>query len=378
MIRAGHIAAGEVDERSIEEVRARDLEGFDQCHFFAGIGTWSAALRAAGWADDTPVWSGSCPCQSFSASGKRGGFSDPRHLWPAWFRLIRECRPDTVFGEQVAAKGGLAWLDVVSADLEGEGYAVGTADTCAAGFGAPHIRQRLYFVADCAISRKRSIPARSREEGGGATDIDGRCGIGSMDYAAAQRLSLRARGESRGEAHTGVKRLGEAGILDDADKPGLQGRHEITGAGGGECAAGPQGVISGMGDAEHFGHNPQEQGSSRPCSDGARGRIFDGAGPVNGFWRDAEWVPCRNPNVPGAVDWRPVEPGTFPLAYGLPRGMGTLPSGIRKLAEMAGLSQNSLREAKAFRRRTLQGYGNAIVPQQAEAFIRAYLETRCW
>src|SRR5208282_2770454 len=84
----------------------------------------------------------------FSASGKRGGFSDRRHLWPSWFRLIREYRPDTIFGEQVASKDGLAWLDVVSADLEGAGYAIGAADLCAAGVGAPHIRQRLYFVAE--------------------------------------------------------------------------------------------------------------------------------------------------------------------------------------------------------------------------------------
>ena len=147
----GVIAAGEVDERSIEEVQPQDLAGFAQCHFFAGIGGWSLALRTAGWPDDSPVWTGSCPCQSFSASGKRTGFGDQRHLWPAWFRLIRECGPDTIFGEQVASNDGLAWLDVVSADLEGAGYAVGAADLCAAGVGAPHIRQRLYFVAHAEL-----------------------------------------------------------------------------------------------------------------------------------------------------------------------------------------------------------------------------------
>src|SRR6516164_1612756 len=146
LIKEGLIADGEVDERSITEVRPEDVRGFTQCHWFAGIGVWSYALRNAGWPDDTAVWTGSCPCQGFSASGKRQGFSDQRHLWPAWFRLILECRPHTIFGEQVAGKDGLAWLDVVSADLEGAGYAVGACDTCAAGVGAPHIRQRLYFV----------------------------------------------------------------------------------------------------------------------------------------------------------------------------------------------------------------------------------------
>jgi hypothetical protein len=54
LIDAGHIAPGVVDTRSIEEVTANDLKGFTQCHFFAGIGVWSYALRRAGWSDDRP------------------------------------------------------------------------------------------------------------------------------------------------------------------------------------------------------------------------------------------------------------------------------------------------------------------------------------
>jgi hypothetical protein len=41
LIKAGLIADGEVDERSIADVRPDDLRGFTQCHFFAGIGGWS-------------------------------------------------------------------------------------------------------------------------------------------------------------------------------------------------------------------------------------------------------------------------------------------------------------------------------------------------
>ncbi len=103
LIAAGHIAPGEVDERSIEDVTPDDLRGFTQCHFFAGIGVWSHSLRLAGWPDDRPVWTGSCPCQPFSAAGKGDGFADERHLWPHFFHLISERRPQHVFGEQVAA-----------------------------------------------------------------------------------------------------------------------------------------------------------------------------------------------------------------------------------------------------------------------------------
>lgn len=145
LIRAGLVASGEVDQRSIEDVRPGDLRGFTQCHFFAGIGGWSYALRIAGWPDDRPVWTGSCPCQPFSQAGKGEGFADERHLWPAWHWLIQQCRPAIVFGEQVA-RGGMEWLDLVSSDLEGADYAFGAAVIPACSVGAPHIRERSFWV----------------------------------------------------------------------------------------------------------------------------------------------------------------------------------------------------------------------------------------
>lgn len=54
LIAAGHIAYGHVDERSIVDVRANDLAGFVQCHFFAGLGGWPLAFRLAGWPDSRP------------------------------------------------------------------------------------------------------------------------------------------------------------------------------------------------------------------------------------------------------------------------------------------------------------------------------------
>lgn len=146
LIEEGEIAYGVVDERSITEVQPDDLRGFTQCHFFAGVGLWSLCLRRAGWPDDRPVWTGSCPCGPFSAAGLRKGFDDPRHLWPQWFRLIRVCRPDVVLGEQ--SDQALAWLDLVQADMEAAGYAIGSAVIPAAGFGGAHERHRIGFVAD--------------------------------------------------------------------------------------------------------------------------------------------------------------------------------------------------------------------------------------
>lgn len=146
LIAEGLIADGHVDERSIADVSADDLAGYRQCHFFAGIGGWSLALRLAGWPDDRPVWTGSCPCQPFSsaARGRNKRTSSRRHLWPEWHRLIRACRPRVVLGEQVASAAD--WAIEVRDDMEGDGYEVWFADIPAGAVGADHIRRRLWLV----------------------------------------------------------------------------------------------------------------------------------------------------------------------------------------------------------------------------------------
>lgn len=187
LIKAGHIADGEVDERSIREVASKDVAGFTQCHFFAGIGVWSYSLRCAGWPDSRPVWTGSCPCQPFSTAGKQAGFADERHLWPVWFNLIKERRPDSIFGEQVASKDGLAWLDLVLSDLESADYAAGAIDLCAAGIGAPHIRQRLWIVADSDIS---GLEGRGGGSGSGDQQSAGPHGVDSF-WSASDWIQCR-------------------------------------------------------------------------------------------------------------------------------------------------------------------------------------------
>lgn len=249
---AGMITPGTIDNRSIEDVIPAEVAGFDRVHFFAGIGIWDYALTRAGWTG--PAWTGSCPCQPFSQAGQSGGVADERHLWPAFFHLIDECRPPVVLGEQVASKDGLGWLDIVSTDLEGAGYACGSVDLCACGLGAPHIRQRLWFVgladADCG-ERDGFAGGKGRERDGAA--------------------SGRQQGYGKSE------RRWEAGELADADSSGRLARVvAATGARHGRSF-----IADGRGD--------------RP-------------GPTNGVWRDADWLLCRDGK------WRPAQSEIFPLA----------------------------------------------------------------
>ncbi|EBG0005969.1 DNA cytosine methyltransferase [Salmonella enterica subsp. enterica serovar Newport] len=301
LIAGGHIAPGEVDERSIEDVTPDDLRGFTQCHFFAGIGVWSHSLRLAGWPDDKPVWTGSCPCQPFSAAGKGDGFADERHLWPHFFHLISECRPQHVFGEQVAAGNANAWFDLVQADLEGVGYAFGLVPFTSAGIGAPHIRERAYWVANSGGERLNRIDSLlQREECGRVTEsvleASRDRNAGSVANTNGER-SQRERENCHQERWEGS----------DVRQAGLR------------CGTG---VISTL--------------------------------EVNGFWRDADWLLCRDGK------WRPVEPGTFPLVDGAAARLGRVESGVARVASSNRVGR-------------LKGYGNAINAQAAAEFIRAYM-----
>jgi len=141
LIKAGLIADGEVDERDIRDVTAADVRGFIQCHFFAGICGWSYALRLAGWPDDRPVWTFSCPCQRLSSATRGRAVADD--LWPEQRRLIDTGRPRVFFGEQVPAR---EWFDWLCSDVGALGYEIGAAVLPAVGVGHDHARPRVYFV----------------------------------------------------------------------------------------------------------------------------------------------------------------------------------------------------------------------------------------
>ena len=384
------IAEGDVDDRSIRDVAPGDLKGYTQCHFFAGIGVWSYALRLAGWPDDRPVWTGSCPCQPFSAAGKGAGFADERHLWPEFYRLISECRPPVVFGEQVASKDGLGWLDTVQSDMEASGYAIGAADLCAAGVGAPHIRQRLWFVGERLdnTTGARHLGALARAEGEARDEArlrlsgEGR-GSGGLGHHHHQGLEGQWRGHQAEGGRLGAVRpvaeTGELGGLADAVRGGTghgPGKSLGTEAAadsedghlpGERLRAGVEGSLCGLEHTSSLGWERRQtpapghddDGSAPGGAEGQHGaglagphRLHqDGARPADGQWRAADWLFCRDGK------WRPVEPGTFPLVNGSAFKLG---SG----SALEGRSRVGM----------LKAYGNAIVASVAQEFIAAFME----
>jgi DNA (cytosine-5)-methyltransferase 1 len=254
LIAQGLIPPGNVDTRSITEIKPHELTRYTQCHFFAGIGGWSYALELAGWESSRKVWTGSCPCQPFSSAGKQLAQADERHLWPVFFNLIRECRPEFVFGEQVASAIGKGWLDGVSADLESAGYACGAAVLGAHSVGSPHIRQRLYWVAD---------------SNGGGRHPNGLTG----------RLpEVRATRTDFGVSASGASSLSGADGLADA------------------------------GCERHAGHGDDGHEPGRIDTDASRP-----VAPAGGnSWSAFDLIPCADGKA------RRIEPGLAPLAHGIP------------------------------------------------------------
>jgi DNA (cytosine-5)-methyltransferase 1 len=229
LIDAGLIPPGDVDDRSIADVRPKDLEGYTQAHWFCGLGGWAYAARLAGWPDDKELWTGSCPCQPFSVAGSQKGFTDERHLWPVWKRLIAKRRPRWVVGEQVASAA--PWLRLVRSDLERMGYAVGCLPVEAASAGACHKRDRYWFVAH---ADQPGAGAGRLQRGGQQRGAGGAPQARALEHAPVER---RRQGELRG----GRPAAAGAGVLGDADQPGSQGRG-VHSERVGQRAAGPPGL----------------------------------------------------------------------------------------------------------------------------------------
>lgn len=362
LIRAGEIPEGDVDERSILDIRPSDLAGYRRVHFFAGIGGWAEALRLAEWPDDVPVWTGSPPCQPLSVAGKRLGRDDPRHLAPHFCSLVRAARPGLLFGEQVASADVFgktakpsrsntgnppqwAWIDDLSDRLEAARYAVGANDFPSAGVGAPHIRQRTLFGAashewladsdSLGWIGRWSVGAGRRDEPANIRS-DGRLVHGQLSAPERQRQhgwqGLREQEAARPAGRCLADRLEPAG----SDAGVLRG-----------------GAVGGVGNAIMPRRQPESNGRGSYGSGMEQaGRVSEQlgqagihtnpeppAGPTNGFWSDSDWLLCRDGK------WRPAQSSIFPLAHGVQGRVGML-----------------------------RGAGNAINPHAAAQFIRAFRE----
>lgn len=391
------IPEGIVDDRSIEDVQSKDLKEFNQCHFFAGIGGWAYALQLARWNSDRPVWTGSCPCQSFSVAGQRKGADDERNLWPQWFRLIRESRPATIFGEQVVGAIGFGWLDAVATDLEACDYRFASSVLSGYIAGAYHKRQRLWFVADSdSIGWEQNYEFKNRQK----TPISNRNDKNDTIRMADTTNDGRYEGQSNNESRRTQPSCEEGRLFKSerershmADSDSVGGRSSRLEKQQKRASVRQRFENSGFNMADSQ-NSRRDRGSSQTkqkrettkqnyrrgvwsntkgqrshmadtVNEGSQGglprRSDEERTDLNGYighnspvdWRAVEWVECGD----GKTRPIPLESDVQPLVNGIPEVMDS--EGNPRKYSYAG---------------SLKGIGNAIIPQVAAEFISAFLE----
>jgi DNA (cytosine-5)-methyltransferase 1 len=270
LIKCGLIADGDVDERSIADVTAGDIAGYAQCHFFAGIGGWSYALRLAGIPDNFPIWTASLPCQPFSVAGKQLGKADERHLLPHYIELVKQCRPTTQFGEQVASAIKHGWACDLQAAMEAEGYAIGYHVLGSHSVGSFHQRQRLYWVAHSNSLGCDSREANSDSKSRASAWSDCRSANNELADNSSTRLEERQKQFARKEQQA-IERSGDACVFGNAKSDDKQRNRE------------------------------------REARSGWKSEIGRSS-----LWSNPDWIECRDNKS------RPIKPGLAPLAYGIP------------------------------------------------------------
>jgi DNA (cytosine-5)-methyltransferase 1 len=253
------------------------------------------------YANTIDVLSGGFPCQPYSTAGKRKGKEDERHLWPEMLRAIREISPCYVVGENVRGltnwNGGMVF-DEVQADLEAEGYEVLPFLLPACGVGAPHRRDRIWFIA--YFNSIRGLRAAGENEGkGGKEWVQERNEIQQPDKSdSLWKFS----------SDTAVKRL-ERGEwwTSEGDRPSSYSENATNashqGLQGGEVNGGASGIGQERNKqfARLLSSNWQEFPTQSPLCNGNDG--FSAFMDSDAFFREIGIEQTRKPSI-GFAKWR--------------------------------------------------------------------------
>ena len=156
------------------------------------------------------IVTGGYPCQPFSIAGSQRGEKDTRHLWPDMFRIVKECKPTWVIGENVSGHIKLG-LDTVLQDLESEGYSVRAFSISASSIGANHQRERVWIIAHSNMENTRQHGRR----------IESTWNTESIGPRTSEETE---RSSDTNKINGSSERASLVGESSDANSQGLQGR----------------------------------------------------------------------------------------------------------------------------------------------------------
>lgn len=189
------------------------------------------------WRGKVTVLSGGFPCQPFSVSGQRKGSEDDRYLWHEMLRAIDEIRPDWVIGENVAGLLSMVQSDCkirmenqtslfedsqegvgiieseyiiesICKDLEQIGYSIQPVIIPACAVGAPHRRDRIWFIAsNSECSRRREIYNKNKSQ---KPSRNGPSCIGGQRIAPDTKIQQSKRSKSKQSKYS-EKEQGKSG-----------------------------------------------------------------------------------------------------------------------------------------------------------------------
>lgn len=313
------------------------------------------------WRGRVDILTAGFPCQPFSMAGKRRGADDDRYLWPETLRAINEIRPAWFVGENVFGIASMVLpgeevdmgrtddlfeegnlyrtergfvLDRICRDIEDAGYTVQPVVIPACAVGAPHRRDRVWFVA------------RRKDAGHDAEDPD--------RHGRGDRVS-EARAEERGQRVSGAGDHGRLrGDLADPDSDGFHrgdGKDEVIAderrvdALGDACESGEAGA------SDSGGH-----GFTMPSPDPARS---EREAPGEGFGGEGAGDVPGERRIPRFEGWE-----GFPAQPPVCRGDDGLPFGVADLSIPFG----------RWRREAIKALGNAWVPEVAYEIFRMIQE----
>ena len=330
------------------------------------------------WRGRVDIISGGFPCQPYSAAGKRLGKDDERHLWPEMLRIIREAAPAYVVGENVRGltnwNGGVVFEEVC-ADLEAEGYEVWTGILPAAGVGAPHRRDRVWFVAHA--------------NGGADVRTPGRHAGTSTGEGIPERHEVRIPDQS-GDVWDAADTACAIGKRTRDARPGWDGFTDNGGDGhaadtdGGRSISRRKDVQSEQSD----GHGPVSKGRKRNATDtngiGFEERITAAESSEPGFGAGHGGAYAANAKRDG-LEHR-TQPGSITGGEGATReriaghAATACWTGFPTQSPICGGDDGLPRELDGitfskWRNESIKAYGNAIVPQVAYQIFKAIQQT---